>query len=174
GSRVGPRSAASARALSPRRCLSESARDRCHSRSLHPILSQSCWPAERRGRRSGKRSISTDAGACELSQSARAVALRPRLREARKLIKERLVVLQRIGRRFRLDFHFVPQVLIAKHFNVVFLAVEFGAHVEEKREETRRHLILGSPPERPSAGCIHVDSVNVGDEDLDPTPQRDV
>ena len=55
---------------------------------------------------------------------------------------------------------------------MVPLAVEAGAHVQKRRQEARRHLILQSPPERPCAGGIQVDRVHIGDEDVDGAPQR--
>src|SRR6185369_6778464 len=70
---------------------------------------------------------------------------RPRVRQIREVIEERLVVLERIGRRLRLDRRVIPQRLVTQGFEIARLAAATGLHVEESGEKAGRYLILRPP-----------------------------
>jgi len=49
--------------------------------------------------------------------------------------------------------------------------IDAGAHIQKRRQKSRRHLVLETAAERPGAGGVHVDRVHVRDEDVDGAPQ---
>src|SRR5262249_1693760 len=96
----------------------------------------------------------------------------PRICQVGEIGQKVFVIPQRIGGCFRHERGAVPERRVVQQLDMVPLAVETRAHVEKSRQEARRHLVLQSPPEWPSAGRIHIDRVDIGDEDVDGTPQR--
>ena len=74
----------------------------------------------------------------------------------------------------RLERKGVQGRLVLQRLDVVLLAVELGVHVQEDREESRRHLILEAPAERPRAGRVHVDRAHVRHEHFEGAADRDV
>src|ERR1700730_13587733 len=75
----------------------------------------------------------------------------PGVRKIRKIRQEFLVVFQRIGGRFRFDRSAVPQSRVVEQIDMVFFAIETGAHIQERRQEAGRHLVLQATAERPCA-----------------------
>ena len=57
---------------------------------------------------------------------------------------------------------------------MIFLALEFGFHVQKHGKEARRDLILRAPAEGPRARGVHIDRTNIRHEDFDWTSERDI
>src|SRR5689334_877597 len=70
----------------------------------------------------------------------------PRLGQIGEVGQGILVVLQRVGRGFRLDRRAVPQRGVVEQIDMVSLAVERGAHVQKGRQEPGRDLVLEPAP----------------------------
>src|SRR5258707_4439221 len=97
----------------------------------------------------------------------------PRLRQIREVRQKLLVVLQRVGRRFRLDRGALPRGRVVQQLDMVLFPVETGAHVQKRRQKAGRDLVFQPPAEWPSPGRIHVDRIHIWDEDIDRPPQWD-
>jgi hypothetical protein len=65
----------------------------------------------------------------------------------------------------------VPQRRVVEQVDVILLPVEAGAHIQERRQEAGRHLILQAATEGPSAGRVHIDRIDARDEHVDGAPQ---
>src|SRR6516225_10702787 len=87
------------------------------------------------------------------------------------ICQEFLVVLQRIRRRFWLDRDAVPQRRVVEQFDVISFPIEVGAHIQERRQEAGRDLVLQAATEGPCAGRVHIDRIHVRDEYVDGAPQ---
>src|SRR4051794_20394853 len=91
----------------------------------------------------------------------------PGVGEIRERVEEFLIVLERVRRGLGLDLRAVPERLLPQELDVILLTVELRAVVEEQREEPRGDLVLQPTPERPAPVGVHVDGIDVGDEDLE-------
>src|SRR6516225_9248391 len=60
---------------------------------------------------------------------------------------------------------------VVEQFDVIPFPIEVGAHIQERRQEAGRDLVLQAATEGPCAGRVHIDRIHVRDEYVDGAPQ---